>query len=155
MALFFCFYFFFKLYFLWYAGSLVVGGLVAPQHVRCQFPSQGLNPCPLLYEMDSSPLDNQGSPFCFSVSKLPDAPLGPISLLAPTPNLTLPFDWGPSQLPQERFSSPGPWGTTHPLSTAQQLCQRLSTTYSAQRAHLWNTLLFTFATTKLIVCVFC
>ena len=61
---------------------------------------------------------NQGSPFCFSVSKLLDAPLGPISLLAPTPNLTPPGDCGPSQLPQERFSAPGPWGTTHPLTTA-------------------------------------
>ena len=63
---------------------------------------------------------NQGSPLCFSVSKLLDAPLGPISLLAPTPILTPPVDCGPSQLPPERFSAPGPWGTTRPLTTADK-----------------------------------
>ena len=44
---------------LWYTG------LVAPQHVRSQFPDQGSNPRPLHCKADSLPLDHQGSPLCF------------------------------------------------------------------------------------------
>ena len=35
---------FFYLYLLWHAGSLVAAGLVAPQHVRCEFPPPGTRP---------------------------------------------------------------------------------------------------------------
>ena len=37
-------------------------GLVAPRHVGSEFLDQGSNPCPLHWQVDSLPLDHQGSP---------------------------------------------------------------------------------------------
>ena len=43
-------------------GSVVMGsGLRGPTACRI-FPEQGSNPCPLHWQVDSSPLDHQGSP---------------------------------------------------------------------------------------------
>ena len=36
--------------------------LVALKHVGSQFPEQGLNMCPLHWQVDSYPLDHQGRP---------------------------------------------------------------------------------------------
>ena len=118
MALFFCFYFFFFTLF------VVTCRLTGCSRFSCSTPCEMLVPQPGTEPMSPALQDGffttgqPGKPLYFSVSKLLDTTLGPISLLAPTPNLTSPFDCGPSQLPQERFSAPGPWGTTHPLTTA-------------------------------------
>ena len=34
---------------------------LAMRHVGSHFPDQGLNPCPLLWKVKSSPLDHEGS----------------------------------------------------------------------------------------------
>ena len=56
----------------------VVASLVVEHGLSCPeaygiFPDQGLNPCPLHWQVDSSPLDHQGSPigiFCIRILKI-------------------------------------------------------------------------------------
>ena len=64
---------------LWHAGSVVVahrlqstGSVVVVHRLSCSaacgiFPEQGLNPCPLHWQVDSQPLHHQGSPYLFYI----------------------------------------------------------------------------------------
>ena len=44
------------------AGSVAVAHRLSRSTVRGVFPGQGLNPCPLRWQVDSYPLGHQGSP---------------------------------------------------------------------------------------------
>lgn len=154
MALFFCFYFFLTLF-------IVTCRLTGCSRFSCSAACEMLVPQPGTEPMSPALQDGffttgqPGKPLLFFSFQALRCSFGAHISACPHPQ-PHPSIWlWPLSAPSRKFLCSRALRYHPPSDHSWQLCQRLSSTHSAQRAHLWNVLLFTFATTKLIVCVFC